>query len=137
MNEASVPNFWMAGLQMVAMLSIVLAALFGAVFLSKRLSGKIKGKDGVSIDVLCARQMGPKKQVVLLEVLGRRILVGVGADSITRLAEFPEQGKAFSGVLDEQMAGRDFPESLDSLPDASAENENAMNGINVGEEERV
>ena len=103
MNEASVPNFWIVGLQMVAMLSIVLAALFAVVFLSKRLSGKIKGQSGITIDVLCARQMGPKKQVVLLEVLGQRILVGVGVDTITRLASFPGEGKAFAGVLDEQM----------------------------------
>ncbi|MBI9076800.1 MAG: FliO/MopB family protein [Desulfatibacillum sp.] len=115
MNEATVPNFWIVGLQMVAMLSVVLAVLFGVLFLTRRISGRIKGRDGLTIDILCARQMGPKKQVVLLEVLDQRILVGVGPDTITRLASFPAPPKTFAGELEKQMVREVCPETMEDM----------------------
>ncbi len=112
MNETAMPNFWIVSLQMAAMLCIVLAALYGVLFLSRRLSGKMQARSEASIDIICTRQMGPKKQIVLIEVLGQKMLVGVGTDSMTKLADFPSSAHAFAGELEKQIAieQNSFPE---------------------------
>ncbi len=103
MQEAGLPNFWIVGLQMTVMLCLVLGVLFGLVHLAKRMQGKLKGQDAAAIDIVSARQLGPKKQVVLLEVMGQRILVGVGPDRITRLARFKAPDDDFSRRLEESL----------------------------------
>ncbi len=116
MIEGGAPSCWMIGLQMAAMLSIVLALRVGVLYATKRFTGRIKPGSKASIDILCARHIGPKKQVVLLEVMGRRILVGVGSDRITRLETF-EAGDLdsmdFAGRLENQMEEQALKSELD------------------------
>lgn len=109
MQQGGLPDFWMAGLQMGAMLCFVLALLFAVLYVARRLTGSKATAAGESINILCARHLGPKKQVILLEVLDRKILVGVGTEQITRLAVFKDtkdalrDSAAFSGHLEEQI----------------------------------
>ncbi len=102
MNQGDFPNFWMMAIQMAAMLCLVLALLYGLMFAIKRLSNRVQPQSDAVIDILCTRHIGPKKQVMLLEVQGIKILIGVGPETITGLACFPEDQGDFAGELEAQ-----------------------------------
>lgn len=70
--------------QVTLSLAIVLAAIFAVAWLARRMR-VIGHRKGAIIDVIAEAQMGPKERVVLLQVGGKQILVGVTAASINTL----------------------------------------------------
>ena len=70
--------------QVAFSLAIVLGAIFAVAFLARRMRA-IGRRPGALIDVLAETALGPKERVVLLQVGGKQIVVGVTANSINAL----------------------------------------------------
>ena len=70
-------------------LTAILAAAWGLGMLARR-RRLARGIADARIDVLAMRSLGPRHRVALLEVGDRRLLVGLGADSIRTLADLSD-----------------------------------------------
>jgi flagellar protein FliO/FliZ len=70
--------------QVTLSLAVVLAAVFVAAWLMKRLRGARPGAAG-DIRVVAEQALGSRERVVLLEVGGERLLVGVAPGSVRAL----------------------------------------------------
>ncbi len=82
------PELWVTLLKSAAMLSIVLALLVGALFLMRRLfygNAAVAGR-GI-IRTVASSHLAPKERVVLIEVLGEMLLLGVTPHTISFLAK--------------------------------------------------
>lgn len=88
------PELWVTLLKSAAMLSIVLALLIGALFLMRRL---LYGNAGVAgrgiIRTVASSHVAPKERIVLIEVLGEMLLLGVTPHAINCLAKIPADGR--------------------------------------------
>ena len=65
----------------------------GVVFLRRVFPSRLSGRSGNLLEVVGRTPLGPKQSVVLLRVAGRVLVVGVGPDSMSALAEIanPEE----------------------------------------------
>ena len=72
----------------LGMLCLVLGLLIGILYLLKRMSQSKTGlKDKTMIRHMTTFYMAPKEKVVLLDVMGRTILIGVTPQTITHIAD--------------------------------------------------
>src|SRR5690606_12367124 len=77
--------------QVMLALVIVLAAVFAAALVLKRLRGFTGGgSDG--IEVLSQAAVGPKERVVIVRVAGNRLLLGVASGQVSLLQTLPGEG---------------------------------------------
>ncbi|GAB6095896.1 hypothetical protein JCM14469_21490 [Desulfatiferula olefinivorans] len=134
MNEmASTPlvtgsDFWLMILKSMGTLCLVLGLLIGLLYLIKRMTQARSGASGRSmIRLLSSFHLAPKEKVVLLDVMGRKLLIGVTGQSITPLAEFsaetwdegaeadahPEQPPLFKHLLARLVRETPVPEASD------------------------
>ena len=60
------------------------------------------GGDATRISVIASRALGARHQIALIDIGGRRILIGMGGDSITTLADLSEEA-SFSAELESQI----------------------------------
>ena len=105
MNGAVMPDLWPTLLRSFAMLCVVLGLLLLFLYLVKRLSGYRRGEGGEGlIRLLAAYPVAPRERILLLEVMGERILVGVTPQHINCLAVLdgdkfvmPEEGEPAPG----------------------------------------
>ncbi|MBF0101556.1 MAG: flagellar biosynthetic protein FliO [Desulfobacterales bacterium] len=82
----STPSLWMTGLQTAGMFLLIIGILLIVLFLIKRLSTKMQQTHNRNlIRHLSTYYLTPKDRVVLLDVLGEKILIGVTPQSITQL----------------------------------------------------
>lgn len=110
-------EIWIAFGRTFSVLLVVLALLIFVFYLIKRFS-MIKGSNGADslIRVLGMHHLSPKEKLVLLDVLGEKILIGVTPNRISSLStiqtdkEFPEHGQKekfrFSDCLARSFGGR-------------------------------
>lgn len=107
---STTPDIWIAFARTFSVLFVVLALLILVFYLVKRLSTASGGnKKGNYIQVLSMHHLSPKEKLVLLNVLGETILIGVTPNQISKLKsidtdmEFSssanEKGGAFSDFL--------------------------------------
>ncbi len=100
-----------ATLQMVLGLALVLAVIFALAWLAKRLNLNVAGSSA-ELRVLSAMTVGPKEKILMLEVEGKRLLLGVTAQQITLLQTLegaaPETASA-------PVAGGGFAEKMQAL----------------------
>jgi len=90
MNTSS--DIWVAFAKTFSMLFLVLALLILAFYLIKKIStakGVRGGKD--LIKVLCVHHLSPKEKLVLLNVLGDTLLIGVTPANISKISSFEKQ----------------------------------------------
>jgi flagellar protein FliO/FliZ len=74
--------------QVFLALIVVLAAVFVAALVMKRLRGfTVRGSD--SIEVLAQASVGTKERVVIVRVAGSRLLLGVASGQVTLLQTLP------------------------------------------------
>lgn len=66
------------------------------------------------IEVLAMRSIGPRQRLALIEVAERRLLVGIGADSIRPIAELSDP-LGFDAVLDPGEGAEPAPEILGAI----------------------
>lgn len=71
--------------QVAFSLALVLAAVFAAAWLLKRMRGFGNTRDDGAITVVAERAVGPRERVVLLQVGTDRVLVGVANGSVRAL----------------------------------------------------
>ena len=79
--------------QVMLALVLVLAAVFAAAWLIKRMRGfTAGGSDG--IEVLSQAAVGAKERVVIVRVAGSRLLLGVAAGQVSLLQTLPPEAAA-------------------------------------------
>jgi flagellar protein FliO/FliZ len=96
-----------AMVEIVLALAFVLALILAIAWISRRL--RVGSHADGLIRILAEVSLGQKERAVLLQVDGRRLLVGVGAGAISLL-------HAADAPVDEAAAGSDAPASLPSTP---------------------
>ena len=97
----------------LALLAIGLAAWAVGVWARRRRIHRT-GTDW-RIDVLALRSLGPRQRLALVEVAERRLLIGLGPDSIRPIADLTDP-LGFDGQLDRQLEGDgNTPELLSAV----------------------
>jgi flagellar protein FliO/FliZ len=82
-----------AGLAQVTLsLLLVLAAVFAAAWLLRRVRGLQRTRSSEGLAVVAEVAVGPRERVVLVEVGGERVLVGVAPGSVRALKSWPCAG---------------------------------------------
>lgn len=86
------PDMGAAALRVGLALALVIGGVQGLRFAMTRWGARIPGLDPrmQAIRVLSTRYIGPRKSLALVEVEGRRILLGLGAAEIRSLAVFDD-----------------------------------------------
>jgi len=88
------PDLWITLLKSAAMLCIVLALLLGILFLMRRLfyrNARMSGRG--LIRTVASNYVAPKERIVLIEVLGEMLLLGITPYAINCLAKIPVDGR--------------------------------------------
>ena len=86
-SAAVMPDLWITMLKSGVMLCIVLAVLFLVLYWMKRfLSGQSGIRGQGIIKQIASLHLAPKEKVVLLDVLGQKILIGITSNSINCLS---------------------------------------------------
>ncbi len=90
--------------KMLFALAIVLGIMLGAVYLLKRITQHTAPRAGLEgpIDILATRYLGPKSSIMMLDVTGRILIVGVTANGINLLTEIDDQ-KTVERIRAERM----------------------------------
>jgi flagellar protein FliO/FliZ len=105
------PELWGTLIKSAAMLSIVLGLLVGVMFLMRRF---FYGKAGAAgrgvIRTIASSHVAPKERIVLIEVLGEKLLLGVTPHAINCLAKISNDAKIDIPVP--PPANRFFPNFL-------------------------
>ena len=108
-QAGTVPDLWVMMLKSLGGLCIVLGVLMGVLYLLKMLTQqKGRPREGEMIRLLSSFYLAPKERILLMEVLGRKILIGVTAQGITRITEFENTGlEAQNPAYDQPAASGD------------------------------
>lgn len=84
-----VPDMGSSLLQLVLGFGIVLAMLFGCLWLLKRISAP-RGSAAGAIRVLSGAAVGPRERVVLVEIGEQWLVLGVAPGHVSKLHELPK-----------------------------------------------
>lgn len=90
--QAAQGGFAGAVLQMIAALALVLAILVGLYWLARRFLPSASLGGGGKMRILGRLGLGARKQVVMLEVAGKTLVLGVSQDRITLLTSLEDGG---------------------------------------------
>lgn len=91
-GEADPPGLAALIGRLVLSLGVVLALMAGVLWLARRyLPQAGKGKRGQSIEILASRSVGPRKNLLLVRVRDRTVLLGVTAQQIRMLTEMDNE----------------------------------------------
>jgi len=110
-------EMWGAFFKSAVMLGVVIAALVLLLYVVRRFTsirGGGKGKE--DIRVAAVHHLSPKEKLVLVDVLDRKILLGVTSQAITSLASFDV--KAHEPLV-ESEDDKGFPDLLQESVDRS------------------
>ncbi|MBU8934919.1 MAG: flagellar biosynthetic protein FliO [candidate division Zixibacteria bacterium] len=103
-------------LRMVSALVIVIACIYGGIFLLRRLMGQRHGRQGQSniLEVLETTSVAPKKTVSLIRVAGKSVLVGITETGMSVLTELsPEETAAILDPVEDLSSPQpDFANTL-------------------------
>jgi flagellar protein FliO/FliZ len=91
-------------LQVILGLGVVIALLFGALWLLKRLSAPRGAAAGI-LRVVAGAAVGPRERIVLVEVGDTWLVVGVAPGQVSALHQLPRQSLAAAPTA---PAGKDF-----------------------------
>ncbi len=96
-----------ATFKVIAGLALVLGLVLLLYALSRRGFGGFPSARAGRIKVVESRSLGPKKALYLIEIKGRELLLGVGAERVELLSDLgPAQSEAFDRTLQAQMENR-------------------------------
>ncbi len=104
---SSSSDIWVAFGRTFSMLFLVLALLILVFYLIKKYSNAkgIKGSKNF-IKVLSVHHLSPKEKLVLVNVLGDTILIGVASSNITKISSFD---KNIESIVDSSINAEDQP----------------------------
>jgi flagellar protein FliO/FliZ len=88
MDSAILPSF----LKMLFALAIVLGLMLGAAYFFKRFLPRTSGgsNDNSLINIIASRYLGPRSSIMLVEILGKVIVIGISANQMSHLATISE-----------------------------------------------
>lgn len=93
MDPATAPDLWITLLKSMGMLCVVLGMLLLFLFVIKRLSTVRGGVGGRGlIRVLESYPVAQREQVMLMEVMGEKVLIGVTPQNISFLTRIDSEG---------------------------------------------
>lgn len=96
---ASTSSLWRLFLALGLLIAFIPLVIWGL----KRLQGLQHKFSKSDIAVVATQSVGPKERILLVEVDGRRLLLGATAHSITCLKELGSTGDQFAELMDEQL----------------------------------
>ncbi len=110
-STAAVPGFWLMMLKSIGMLCVVLAFLAGILFVFRQLTERSSGRINKRfINLIASFHISPKEKLMLVDVVGKKILIGVTQQTINTLAVLDDAGElntsgekpegGFEGVLE-------------------------------------
>lgn len=101
---------WLQLLRSLGSFALVIGLIFVLAWLAKRYFNPQKwGMSIQGIRVVQSLPLGVKKKLMVVEVEGKRLLLGVGNDSITRLCELEGASQ------EQQERGNDYSSGTESL----------------------
>lgn len=83
------PDMGSSLLQLVLGFALVLAMLFGCLWLLKRLSAP-RGSTAGAIRVISGAAVGPRERVVIVEIADQWLVLGVAPGQVSKLHELPK-----------------------------------------------
>ena len=87
-------------LQIVIVLAFIVGLIFVMAWFARRLSTG-RTHDANAIAVVATRFLGPKEKLMLVDVEGTRVLIGINGQSMTSLCTMARRDGAFATVLDD------------------------------------
>jgi len=87
--------------KVVVSLIFVIAFIPACLWLMKRFQFAQMKLGQSDIKVVNVQSLGAKEKLMLVEVEGERLLIGVTAHSISHLRSFPSKNQSFAAVMDE------------------------------------
>lgn len=88
-------------------LAVVLALIFGFAWITRRVQGM--QSSGASIDVVAQISVGQKERIVLINVAGTSLLVGVASGAVTTLHRFAADDAALHALISPSTEGTGAP----------------------------
>ena len=87
-SVAILPSFF----KMIFALAIVLGLLVGAMYFFKRILPRtsVRMSDNSLINIIATRYLGPKGSIMLVEVLGKVIVIGISSNQMSHLETISE-----------------------------------------------
>ncbi len=111
-------SFFTALLKMLFALAIVLGLLMGTVYLLKRFLAPAGGGDeGQAIRILAARSLGPKCSILVVDILGKVVALGVTAAQVSVLADLDDPAALARLPLRHGTPAPPLPDSLGKYRD--------------------
>ncbi len=95
-------------------LGMVLAMLAGSLWLLKKLVAP-RGENAGLLRVVGATAVGTRERVVVVEVGGTWLVLGVAPGQVSALAEVPRQAAAVQSAAPATVSGAGFPDWLNKL----------------------
>jgi flagellar biosynthetic protein FliO len=90
-QSSTVPDFWILMIKTLGGLCLVLGILMGVLYLLKHMTRPQRGPHSKGmISLVSSFYLAPRERLHLMDVMGRKILIGVTAQGITRIAEFED-----------------------------------------------
>ena len=125
-STGAIPGFWVMMLKSIGMLCIVLAVLAGILFIFRQFTERRTGRINKRfISLITSFHLGPKEKLMLVDVLGKKILLGVTQQNINTLAVLDDVGDLavpdekpdadFKGVLEKISWSTDSAKSKKSI----------------------
>ncbi|MBJ7549250.1 flagellar biosynthetic protein FliO [Marinomonas ostreistagni] len=96
---AEASSVWRLFFALAFLLVLIPAVIWGL----KRLQGLQHKLSKSEIQIIASQSIGAKEKLLLVEVQGKRMLIGATASSITRLREFDSNGEQFAELMSEQL----------------------------------
>jgi len=92
-SAVAAPDLWMSLLKSASVLCLVLAVLIGILYWVKRLlNTQGRHPEKGYIKMLASYHLAPKERIVLLDVLGEKVLVGITPQNISCLTKISDDG---------------------------------------------
>jgi flagellar protein FliO/FliZ len=102
---ASVPDLWITLLKSFGMLCVVLALLIALLWLMRRLYHGGGSRQPGLIRIRSSAYLAPKERIVLVDVMGEKLLLGVTPQQINLLARVSDENGAYEESPQEPKAG--------------------------------
>jgi flagellar protein FliO/FliZ len=109
-------SFLPSFLKMLCALTIVIGIMVGAMYFFKRaLQQTTAGVDtSQAINIVASRYLGPRSSIILLEILGRVIVIGICNNQMSLLTTISD-ADAMGRISDMQRQERRLPPIIDYL----------------------
>lgn len=97
---ADASSIWRLFLALAFLIALIPLVIWGL----KRLQGLQHKLSKSEIQIIASQSIGAKEKLILVEVQGKRLLLGATAHNITCLNESEANGSQFAELMNEQLA---------------------------------